>query len=142
MIVPDMASIERKPDSHTTGHTGHVPGGSNRLSFVRNVKSRETERVEVVVTQGLLDRQVSGHAPEPYGEQEGSAYNGHFGCTCYHPLFLFNQFEAEKAQFAPLEAPRASWRHCAHYLASARIARHCGVGERDCLVFRRPWQKP
>lgn len=27
-----------------------------------------------------------------YGEQEGSAYNGHFGCTCYHPLFCFNQF--------------------------------------------------
>jgi hypothetical protein len=27
-----------------------------------------------------------------HGEQEGAAYNGHFGCTCYHPLFLFNQF--------------------------------------------------
>jgi hypothetical protein len=27
-----------------------------------------------------------------YGEQEGSAYNGHFRCTCYHPLFVFNQF--------------------------------------------------
>src|SRR4051812_22864865 len=27
-----------------------------------------------------------------YGEQEGSAYNGNFGCTCYHPLFVFNQF--------------------------------------------------
>src|SRR5829696_7506500 len=27
-----------------------------------------------------------------YGEQEGSAYNGHFGCTCYHPLFVFSQF--------------------------------------------------
>ena len=26
-----------------------------------------------------------------FGRQEGSAYNGHFGCTCYHPLFLFNQ---------------------------------------------------
>jgi hypothetical protein len=26
-----------------------------------------------------------------YGEQEGSAYNGHFGCTCYHSLFVFNQ---------------------------------------------------
>ena len=24
-------------------------------------------------------------------EQEGSAYNGHFGCTCYHPQFVFNQ---------------------------------------------------
>jgi hypothetical protein len=27
-----------------------------------------------------------------HGDQDGSAYNGHFGCTCYHPLFLFNQF--------------------------------------------------
>jgi hypothetical protein len=26
-----------------------------------------------------------------YGDQEGSAYNGHFGCTCYHRLFVFNQ---------------------------------------------------
>jgi len=26
-----------------------------------------------------------------YGAQEGSAYNGYFGCTCYHPLFVFNQ---------------------------------------------------
>jgi len=26
-----------------------------------------------------------------YGAQEGSTYNGHFGCTCYHPLFVFNQ---------------------------------------------------
>ena len=27
-----------------------------------------------------------------HGDQEGTAYNGHFGCTCYHPLFVFNQF--------------------------------------------------
>ena len=27
-----------------------------------------------------------------HGDQEGSAYNGHFGCSCYHPLFVFNQF--------------------------------------------------
>jgi len=27
-----------------------------------------------------------------YGNQEGSAYNGYFGRTCYHPLFCFNQF--------------------------------------------------
>jgi hypothetical protein len=25
-----------------------------------------------------------------YGEQEHSAYNGHFELTCYHPLLLFN----------------------------------------------------
>ena len=27
-----------------------------------------------------------------HGDQEGAAWNGHFKCTCYHPVFLFNQF--------------------------------------------------
>ena len=27
-----------------------------------------------------------------HGEQERASYNGHFGSTCYHPLFVFNQF--------------------------------------------------
>ena len=37
-----------------------------------------------------------------HGEQEGSAYNGHFGCTCYHPLFLFNQFgDLERCSLRP-----------------------------------------
>jgi hypothetical protein len=32
-----------------------------------------------------------------YGDQEGSTYNGHFGCTCYHRLFVFNQLrDAER----------------------------------------------
>ena len=35
-----------------------------------------------------LDSSVS----ESYGMQEGTAYNGHFGCICYHLLFCFNQF--------------------------------------------------
>ena len=26
-----------------------------------------------------------------YGEQEHSAYNGHFESTCYHPLLLCNE---------------------------------------------------
>ncbi len=26
------------------------------------------------------------------GDQEGAACNGHFGCSCYHPLFVFNRF--------------------------------------------------
>jgi hypothetical protein len=34
-----------------------------------------------------LDSSVS----QTHGQQEGSAYNGHFECTCYHPLFCFNQ---------------------------------------------------
>jgi hypothetical protein len=37
-----------------------------------------------------------------YGEQEGSAYNGHFGYTCYHPLFVFNQLgDLERCALRP-----------------------------------------
>jgi hypothetical protein len=32
---------------------------------------------------------VKGYSPT-CGEHKGSAYNGHFGCTCYHPLLCFN----------------------------------------------------
>ena len=40
--------------------------------------------------QLILDMDSS--VSETYGRQQGTAYNGHFECTCYHPLFLFNQF--------------------------------------------------
>ena len=37
-----------------------------------------------------------------HGDQEGTAYNGHFGCTCYHPLFVFNQFgDLERCALRP-----------------------------------------
>jgi hypothetical protein len=34
-----------------------------------------------------MDSSVS----QTHGHQEGSAYNGYFECTCYHPMFCFNQ---------------------------------------------------
>ena len=37
-----------------------------------------------------------------HGEQEGSAYNGHFNIRCYHPLFCFNQHgDCEGAMLRP-----------------------------------------
>ena len=37
-----------------------------------------------------------------HGGQEGTAYNGHFGCSCYHPLFVFNQFgDLERCALRP-----------------------------------------
>jgi hypothetical protein len=42
------------------------------------------------LTRLVLDMDSS--VSETYGHQQGTAYNGHFGCTCYHPLFVFNQF--------------------------------------------------
>jgi hypothetical protein len=37
-----------------------------------------------------------------HGEQEMSVWNGHYSCTCYHPLFLFNQFgDLERCALRP-----------------------------------------
>lgn len=41
--------------------------------------------------RGILLDMDSSVSPT-HGEQENSVWNGHYDCTCYHPLFVFNQF--------------------------------------------------
>ena len=67
-----------------------------------------------------------------YGEQEGSAYNGHFGCTCYHPLFVFNQLgDVERCALRPGNVHSADgWRA----VLEPVIARYRGTVRR--LYFR------
>src|SRR3954451_22396523 len=67
-----------------------------------------------------------------HGEQEGSAYNGHFGCTCYHPLFVFNQFgDVERCALRPGNVHSADgWRA----VLEPVIARYGGIVKR--LYFR------
>src|SRR5262249_4288347 len=37
-----------------------------------------------------------------HGGQEKSVWNGHYACTCYHPLFVFNQFgDLERCALRP-----------------------------------------
>ena len=38
----------------------------------------------------MLD--IDSSVSPTHGEQEMSVWNGHYDCTCYHPLFVFNQF--------------------------------------------------
>ena len=43
-----------------------------------------------------------------HGEQEMSVWNGHYACTCYHPLFVFNQFgDLERCTLRPGNAHSA-----------------------------------
>jgi hypothetical protein len=67
-----------------------------------------------------------------YGEQEGSAYNGHFGCTCYHPLFVFNQLgDVERCALRSGNVHSADgW----HVLLEPVVARYRGTVKR--LYFR------
>ena len=67
-----------------------------------------------------------------YGEQEGSAWNGHFRCSCYHPLFVFNQFgDLERCALRPGNVHSAEgWR----VVLEPVIARYRGRGL--ALYFR------
>ncbi len=59
----------------------------------RVTKTRSHKRV-------VLDMDSS--VSPTHGDQEGSVWNGHFVCTCYHPLFVFNQFgDLERCALRP-----------------------------------------
>src|SRR4051812_15909730 len=62
------------------------------LATLANLSGNWIDRVhERRPPDGIILDMDSSESPT-YGGQEGSAWNGHFGCTCYHPLFGFNQF--------------------------------------------------
>jgi Transposase DDE domain group 1 len=67
-----------------------------------------------------------------YGAQEGTAYNGHFACVCYHPLFCFNQFgDCEGVMLRPGNVHSAQgWQEVLEPI----VARYEGAGVR--LYFR------
>jgi len=64
----------------------------HNLTALMNLSGQWIDKVHRHTPLRELILDIDSSVGETYGEQEGSAYNGHFGCTCYHPLFLFNQF--------------------------------------------------
>jgi len=48
-------------------------------------------RTETLVPSRRVVLDLDGTEIPVYGQQELSAYNGHFESTCYHPLLLFNR---------------------------------------------------
>ncbi|MGA9599028.1 MAG: IS1380 family transposase [Methylocystis sp.] len=62
------------------------------LSALANLSGRWINRVQSRrPPRGILLDMDSSVSPT-HGEQEKSCWNGHYECTCYHPLFVFNQF--------------------------------------------------
>ena len=65
---------------------------ADNLKALSEVNGRWVERALQKTTHRRIILDMDSSASPVHGEQEASAYNGHFGCTCYHPLFCFNQF--------------------------------------------------
>jgi hypothetical protein len=71
-------------------------GGLERL----NVQWVNRAVANTIHKRVILD--IDSSESPVHGKQEGSAYNGHFDCVCYHPLFCFNQFgDCEGAVLRP-----------------------------------------
>jgi hypothetical protein len=74
----------------------------NNLLALADLSGQWIDRVHARhPSKGVILDMDSSVSPT-HGEQESSVWNGHYGCTCYHPLFVFNQFgDLERCALRP-----------------------------------------
>ena len=76
--------------------------GEANLAALADLSGAWIDRVHARRPQTTIVLDIDSSVSETHGAQEGTAYNGHFGCACYHPLFLFNQFgDLERCALRP-----------------------------------------
>jgi hypothetical protein len=99
------------------------------LAALADLSGQWIDRVHQRRSPRMIVLDMDSSESPTYGEQEGSAYNGHFGCTCYHPLFVFNQFgDVERSALRPGNVHSADgWRAVlepviARYRGSVKVA--------------------
>src|SRR3954467_9933649 len=88
---------------------------------------------------GIILDMDSSESPT-HGEQEGSAWNGHFGCSCYHPLFVFNQFgDLERCALRPGNVHSAEdWEEVLEPVIARYRERGCALYFRGDAAFAKP----
>jgi Transposase DDE domain group 1 len=94
-----------------SGHSPPISPSSalrQKRTFRPRLHRRVAERRPMTAVMLDMDSRVS----PIFGDQENTAYNGHFGCIYYHPLFVFNQFsDLERCALRPGNVPSADgWR--------------------------------
>jgi len=81
--------------------TGTLPSFKN-LSALTDLSGKWVDRVQRLRKRPNLILDIDSSESPVHGSQKGSAYNGHFGCNCYHPLFVFNQHgDLERCSLRP-----------------------------------------
>jgi hypothetical protein len=94
---------------------------------------------ERTALKGLVLDMDSSDSPT-FGQQEGSTFNGHFGFTCYHPLFVFNQFgDLERAMLRPGNVHSSKgWREALEPVVARYRSRKLTRSLRADAAFARP----
>ena len=61
------------------------------LAGLRTINRELIAKAEAIDSPQRVVLDIDSTEIPVYGQQENSAYNGHFESTCYHPLLLFNR---------------------------------------------------
>jgi hypothetical protein len=65
-----------------------VADGPENLAALADLPGRWIDTVHKRRQPGGIVLDMASSESPTDGAPEGSGYSGHFGCTCYHPLFL------------------------------------------------------
>jgi len=92
-VVGGRAAQKRAASTSQLGRfETDVLTSSENLSELANLSGRWIDRVRRSKRMKEITLDMDSSVSPTHGQQEGTAYNGHFECRCYHPLFCFNQF--------------------------------------------------
>jgi hypothetical protein len=106
--VNDAARLSQDPTFRLIGSRKIWERGAALTSRLQSFETEVLTQEENLAGLAALNRELIGRAEAidsprrvvldmdstevaVYGQQEESAYNGHFESTCYHPLLLFNR---------------------------------------------------
>ena len=106
--VNDAEQLSQDPTFRLIGSEKTWERGAALTSRLQTFETEMLAKVENFVGLARINRELIGKVEAfqwhyravldmdsteipVYGEQEQSAYNGHFESTCYHPLLLFNR---------------------------------------------------
>ncbi len=93
-VVGGRASLPEK-QAASTSEVGRFEtemlSTKRNLTALMNLSGQWIDKVHERKPLKELILDLDSSVSETYGQQEGTAYNGHFECLCYHPLFVFNQ---------------------------------------------------
>ena len=121
----DAGRVSADPTFRLIGSPKRWDRGGALTSTLHWFETELLTRAENLVGLTAVNRELLAQAEQPiragrivldmdssespvHGEQEGSAYNGHFATVCYHPLFLFNEHgDCLAAMLRPGNVPSA-----------------------------------
>lgn len=92
-VVGGRAVFARAASASQMGRfeTEVLAAADNRAALA-DLSGQWIDRVHAAAPPKWITLDMDSSVSPTHGAQEGTAWNGHFGCLCYHPLFVFNQF--------------------------------------------------